>query len=208
VDPRTKLTVLLIANVSIAFSKSLKYEIMLIFVIFMFGITCEMYKFSGKMLISYFAIILVQILSNTYMPSGMKMMLITFIIFIRKLFPCGILGGIMIGTTRVDEFMTALNKLRIPKNVVISFTIMLRYFPMIIEDWHSIKNAVKPVQNNALIISISFILRYVSLGFSGVLLYKGAYKTLFKVRCMVNEHMSKIPLGDLNERNTGDIKKM
>lgn len=64
------------------------------------------------------------------------------------------------------------------------------------------------VFNNALIIFISVMLRYVSFGFSGVLSHKGAYKTLFKVRCMVNEHMSKIPLGDLNERNTGEIKKV
>lgn len=36
--------------------------------------------------------------------------------------------------------------------------------------------------------------------------HKGAYNTLFKVRCMVTEHMAKMPLGALNERNTGEIK--
>lgn len=36
--------------------------------------------------------------------------------------------------------------------------------------------------------------------------HKGAYNTLFKVRCMVTEHMAKMPLGTLNERNTGEIK--
>lgn len=36
--------------------------------------------------------------------------------------------------------------------------------------------------------------------------HKGAYNTLFRVRCMVTEHMSKMPLGALNERSTGEIK--
>ena len=36
--------------------------------------------------------------------------------------------------------------------------------------------------------------------------HKGAYGALFKVRCMVAEHMARAPLGALNERRTGDIK--
>ncbi len=36
--------------------------------------------------------------------------------------------------------------------------------------------------------------------------HRGAYNTLFKVRCMVTEHMSKLPLGALSERSTGEIK--
>lgn len=62
--------------------------------------------------------------------------------------------------------------------------------------------------HNALIIGLSIVVRYISFAFSGVLSHKGAYKTLFKVRCMVNEHMAKVPLGNLNERDTGEIKKV
>ena len=43
-------------------------------------------------------------------------------------------------------------------------------------------------------------------GCSGVAAHKGAYGALFKVRCMVAEHMARAPLGALNERRTGDIK--
>ncbi|MBW6409618.1 energy-coupling factor transporter transmembrane component T [Clostridium weizhouense] len=143
IDSRTKLIILLLTNISIIFSTSIKYEIMLVSIIFIFGMVCGMYKFSTKMLISYLIIISVQILSNMYFPSAIKMMCITFIIFIRKLLPCGIVGGIIIGTTHADEFMMAMNKFRMPKSIVISLTIMLRYFPMIREDWNSIKNAMK-----------------------------------------------------------------
>ena len=36
--------------------------------------------------------------------------------------------------------------------------------------------------------------------------HRGAYNTLIKVRCMVTEHMAKMPLGVLGERSTGEIK--
>lgn len=36
--------------------------------------------------------------------------------------------------------------------------------------------------------------------------HRGAYNTLFRVRCMVTEHMAKMPLGALSARSTGEIK--
>lgn len=52
----------------------------------------------------------------------------------------------------------------------------------------------------------TILLRVVLMSVAGILSHKGAYNTLFTVRCMVTEHMSKIPLGTLNERSTGKIK--
>ena len=48
--------------------------------------------------------------------------------------------------------------------------------------------------------------RMVLLGASGVLSHKGAYGALFRVRCMVTEHLAKVPLGALDERSTGAVK--
>ena len=55
-------------------------------------------------------------------------------------------------------------------------------------------------------IAAAVTLRFVLFGCSGVAAHKGAYGALFKVRCMVAEHMARTPLGALNERRTGDIK--
>jgi ATP-binding cassette subfamily B protein IrtA len=55
-------------------------------------------------------------------------------------------------------------------------------------------------------IAAAVALRFVLFGCSGVAAHKGAYGALFKVRCMVAEHMARAPLGALNERRTGDIK--
>ena len=55
-------------------------------------------------------------------------------------------------------------------------------------------------------IAAAVTLRFVLFGASGVASHKGAYGALFKVRCVVAEHMAHAPLGALNERCTGDIK--
>jgi ATP-binding cassette, subfamily B, bacterial IrtA/YbtP len=62
------------------------------------------------------------------------------------------------------------------------------------------------VVQTVMMISVSVALRFVLFGCSGVAAHKGAYGALFKVRCMVAEHLAKVPLGTLNERRTGDIK--
>ena len=56
------------------------------------------------------------------------------------------------------------------------------------------------------LVTATTILRMILLGLSGVLSHKGAYNTLFKVRCMIIDHLAKVPLGYINERSTGEIK--
>lgn len=61
---------------------------------------------------------------------------------------------------------------------------------------------------NLLLLIASIIVRFGLFAISGTLSHKGAYRTLFKVRCQVTEHMAQVPLGSLNERNTGEIKTL
>lgn len=60
--------------------------------------------------------------------------------------------------------------------------------------------------DNAILITATVIIRQIFQGISGVFSHKGAYRALFRVRCMITEHLSKVPLGALDERRTGDIK--
>ena len=48
-----------------------------------------------------------------------------------KVYPCGMLAGIAESTTRVNEFLSAMNKAHVPKKVVIPLAVMLRYLPTI-----------------------------------------------------------------------------
>lgn len=62
------------------------------------------------------------------------------------------------------------------------------------------------IATNAILITGGTVARLVLLACSGILSHKGAYGALFRVRCMVTEHLAKVPLGALDERSTGDVK--
>lgn len=143
IDPRTKLLILILGNVALIFSNSLKEEFILECAILVFGLLQKRYRFIVKMFVVYLILLLTQIIGSQYLTGALNLMIVTFAIFMRKLLPCGMLGGIIVGTTRVNEFMAAMNKIHMPKSIVIPLTIMLRYFPMIKEDYNSIKDAMK-----------------------------------------------------------------
>ena len=60
--------------------------------------------------------------------------------------------------------------------------------------------------NNSILIFSAILLRFVLFGCAGILSHKGAYRTLYKVRSMIVDHMAKVPLGVLSEYHTGSIK--
>lgn len=64
----------------------------------------------------------------------------------------------------------------------------------------------KIIFDNAVLITTTVIIRQIAQGMSGVFSHKGAYGALFRVRCMITEHLAGVPLGALDERRTGDIK--
>lgn len=62
------------------------------------------------------------------------------------------------------------------------------------------------IAENAVFITGGTVARLVLLACSGVFSHKGAYGALFRVRCMVTEHLARVPLGALDERSTGEVK--
>ena len=55
-------------------------------------------------------------------------------------------------------------------------------------------------------VTAAVVLRFMLFGASGVVSHKGAYGALFKVRCMVAEHMAKVPLGALMNGGPGTLR--
>jgi ATP-binding cassette subfamily B protein IrtA len=60
----------------------------------------------------------------------------------------------------------------------------------------------------SVLLAISIIVRYIFMAVGIVASHKGAYNALYKVRCMIINHMAKIPLGYLSDRDSGEIKKV
>ena len=142
-DPRTKIIMLILCVISATIAPSLLYESMLIFAVTVFG--CA----SGKVRRSLFC-------AAFY---GAFYMLTKFVISLEKgtlytvftswlglfytVYPCAFLAGIILSTTKVSEFLTAMSKAHIPNKVVIPLAVMLRYIPTVCEDWGYIKDAMR-----------------------------------------------------------------
>jgi energy-coupling factor transport system permease protein len=134
---------LFVGNVTVFLAPAISYEILMAATILMLGVLCGVYRFSIKIMVFYTGVILIQVVGDLYFPNGIRILVVTFAIFVRKIFPCVMLGGILVSTTRVNEFMSAMNRIHMPKNVLVPLTVMLRYFPMVSEEWVHIKNAMK-----------------------------------------------------------------
>lgn len=59
---------------------------------------------------------------------------------------------------------------------------------------------------NALVVAAGVCVQFACFALAGCLSHKGAYNTLFRVRCDVVEHLAHAPLGALDERSVGSVK--
>lgn len=141
-DPRTKIMLLVLCVLSAMTVPSLKYEFILIVLIAFFGIMCGKIRYSLIGTILYLALYCFAVYYLQDSTGTMHTMLIAWLSLIFKVYPCCMLTGIVINTTKVNEFLSAMNKAHISKKLVIPMAVMLRYIPTICEDWHYIKDAM------------------------------------------------------------------
>lgn len=142
-DPRVKVLLLLIGNIAFFIAPTERFKYLLLIVFSIVGILTGAKVYCLKILSIYVALALIEILFSIYTKSALSIMIITFCQFMNMIIPCALLGGILIKTTTIGEFMAALCKFHISKTVIIPLSIMFRYLPVVYEDWNNIKNAMK-----------------------------------------------------------------
>ena len=142
-DPRTKHILLFLCVLCTMFAPSLTYELILVVLIAVVGLLSGKYRYA-LMGVAAYGIIYGITQYTIYELSGTwQAILAAFFGLVNKVYPCGFLAGIMISTTKTGEFMAALYRIHMPKSVVIPFAVMLRYLPVVREDWHYIKDAMR-----------------------------------------------------------------
>lgn len=141
-DPRTKVLLLALCILSASLSPSIGYNYGLVLLAAAVGLLCGKYRYSLLGAAGYAVICL---LSAAVMQMGAgtwKVMLIAGFGLFHKVYPCGMLSGVLISTTKVSEFLCAMHRIHAPKTLTVSIAVMLRYVPAIREDWHFIKDAM------------------------------------------------------------------
>ena len=142
-DPRTKFLLLLLCVLSATMAPNLTYELGLVLLISVFALACGRVKTAVLGLVAYGVIYAASIAVMRYAGESMQAMLLAFLGLLHKVYPCGLFGGLLIGTTRISEFLSAMSRHHAPKSLTIPLAIMLRYLPTIREDWHYIKDAMR-----------------------------------------------------------------
>lgn len=142
-DPRTKILLLLICVFAAMMAPSLSYEFGLISIIGIFGILCGRWRQVTKGILFYAFIYLFTIWAMGNMEGTLRTSFVAFLGLFHKVYPCGMMSGLILGTTKISEFLSAMNRVHAPKKLMIPLAIMLRYVPTISEDWRFIKDAMK-----------------------------------------------------------------
>ena len=101
IDPRTKILLLLLCVLSATMAPSLLYEMLIVALVACFGIVCGKVRYSiiGVIVYGGFYLLTQAVLQ---MPSGnVQVMLIAFLGLVHKVYPCGILSGIILSLIHI-----------------------------------------------------------------------------------------------------------
>lgn len=142
-DPRAKLFLILMCVLASMFAPSLTYQFGLVLLIALLGVFFGKWKYAVKAVCFYAVICALTVWIMAEMTGTLRTMFVAFLGLFHKVYACGMLAGIVLSTTKVSEFLSAMNRIHAPKKLVIPLAVMLRYIPTIQEDWRYIKDAMK-----------------------------------------------------------------
>ena len=126
-----------------ALRRALLIALLAVVLIGLLGVCFGKWKYAWKGVLFYALIVLLTLWIMDTMTGTWRTMFIAFLGLFHKVYPCGMLSGIVLSTTKVSEFLSAMNRIHAPKKLVIPLAVMLRYVPTIQEDWRFIKDAMR-----------------------------------------------------------------
>ena len=130
-DPRAKLFLILMCVLSSMFAPSLAYQFFLVMLIAILGAFFGKWKYVIKAVCFYAVICALTVWIMAEMTGTLRTMFIAFLGLFHKVYACGILAGIVLTTTKVNEFLSAMNRVHAPKKLVIPMAVLLRDIPTI-----------------------------------------------------------------------------
>ena len=142
-DPRAKLFLILLCVLSAVFAPNLYFQFVLVTLIALLAALSGNWRYALRGIIAYALICVFTVWCMGMLTGTWRTMFVAFLGLVHKVYACGMLAGLVISTTKVGEFLSAMARLHIPKKLTIPIAVMLRYLPTIREDWHYIKDAMR-----------------------------------------------------------------
>lgn len=142
-DPRTKLFLILLCVLSAVFAPNLYFQFVLVTFIGLLAAVNGKWRYALHGIFAYALICAFTVWCMGVLTGTWRTMFVAFLGLVHKVYACGMLAGLVISTTKVGEFLSAMARLHIPKKLTIPIAVMLRYLPTIREDWRFIKDAMR-----------------------------------------------------------------
>lgn len=146
-DPRSKLLILVLFSVVVMIDvvDGPAYIVRVIMTFIPVALVC----FEGKVHIGarFTVLFILASILQAYAQQhigGIPGMLILFVCYmITQFAPTMITVWYCISTTKISEFMAAMNRMHAPQGLAISIAVMMRFFPTLVEEYRSIRDAMR-----------------------------------------------------------------
>ena len=146
-DPRTKLYMLVIFSIVMIDGKtdgiSFWLKPVLALVSFFLLFSGRRKKAASVYLIVFIVSWTVNVFLVPYMGTIGTIIISLLAQFGTRWFPSAMMGYYLLSTTKVSEFVLAMQRMHIPEAFIIPFSVMFRFFPTISEEAESIGNAMR-----------------------------------------------------------------
>ncbi len=142
-DPRTKLLVMLMINIA-AFTMSQWYVLALTAAVPLSLLALSgRYKSAAIWTLVYAVALLGDVMLVDTMPGAWNILIVMLTGVVCRMLPAVLLGYFLLSTTTVSEFVAAMERMRMPRQIIIPFSVMFRFFPTIGEESASINDAMR-----------------------------------------------------------------
>lgn len=146
-DPRTKLYLLIIFSIVMIDGKTDGISFWLKPVLSLVPFFLLLSGRRRRAAITYMVIFVASWVINLFFLSYMGTVATILVSLITQMgmrwFPSAMMGYYLFSTTRVSEFILAMQKMRIPECFIIPFSVMFRFFPTVYEEADSIGKAMQ-----------------------------------------------------------------
>lgn len=141
-DTRIKLIVFLIINFYVFGLKTVLLGSMMFLCVAVISLLMGQIRITGKYVLTYIILVAVSV-GAMYLPAGFMSFVSILALFMRVMLPVLLFANVFIETTTVGELVAAMYALHLPKSIVITFTMTLRFFPTFKEEIGRIYDAMK-----------------------------------------------------------------
>lgn len=146
-DPRTKLALLLTIAVFIlggSYEGIMQYYIILLAAVpFVLLLTAKRGKGALLYLLIFGGSLCLEMFGLSRLTGAANYIAVAIVGILLRFSPGVVMGYFAVTTTTVSEFVAAMERLHLPREITIPMSVMFRFFPTVAEEWSAISDAMR-----------------------------------------------------------------